>query len=141
MRKFEEERKRHQREERKRTKKFKDAEEARRDQILRRQRIPDADYFHLHSRCEDENGVFRRDAPIDEYLWHKAKGVYWWQFNTQNWRKKVTAKQAKLWCDIYFDHFQQASPSKSRSATDSRFEEGNEPNLKAESWNDLGSIW
>ena len=81
MRKFEEERKRHQREERKRTKKFKDAEEARRDQILRRQRIPDADYFHLHSRCEDENGVFRRDAPD------------WWIFVAQSKGRLLVAVQ------------------------------------------------
>ena len=76
-----------------------------RKSILRTLTIPKCDYRHLIAVCTDENGVFRSDAPIEEYYYRKAKGLYNFQYSAHNWRKKLSYNQANFWCDIWFEHF------------------------------------
>ena len=75
-----------------------------RNKTQSRRRIPDADYRHLKSLCLDENGVFRSSAPITQNMFEAAKGMY--EYQNYSADKKLTSRQSKYWCDIWFDHFQ-----------------------------------
>ena len=75
-----------------------------RKSILRTLTIPKCDYRHLIAVCTDENGVFRSSAPITQNMFEAAKGMYEYQNHSAD--KKLTSRQSKYWCDIWFDHFQ-----------------------------------